>query len=117
MRDAGMTQLSLASALHITNAAVYKWIKGKALPSPQKMLEISKLFGVNVRILADDTKSLPTQDDNSMNATSFNSQKIRDDFEKLMEIKNEISDSLSEFASLFDKRLSNIEKILKNKKF
>ncbi len=43
--------------------------------------------------------------------------KIREDFEKLMALKNEISESLSEFSAMFDKRLSNIEKILKDKKF
>lgn len=43
--------------------------------------------------------------------------KIREDFERLMALKNEISESLSEFAAMFDKRLSNIEKILRDKKF
>ena len=43
--------------------------------------------------------------------------KIREDFEKLMALKNEISESLSEFSAMFDKRLSNIEKILRDKKF
>lgn len=42
--------------------------------------------------------------------------KIRDDFEKLIQLRNEITESFSEFAAMFDKRLSNIEKILKNQK-
>lgn len=48
---------------------------------------------------------------------NIETSKIRDDFEKLMALKNEISESLSEFAAIFDKRLANIEKILKDKKF
>lgn len=42
--------------------------------------------------------------------------KIRDDFEKLIQLRNEITESFSEFAAMFDKCLSNIEKILKNQK-
>lgn len=48
---------------------------------------------------------------------NIETSKIRDDFEKLMALKNEISESLNEFAAIFDKRLANIEKILKDKKF
>ena len=67
--------------------------------------------------MTNDNLTLPYETKKNYSIRDAETVKIREDFEKLMALKNEISESLSEFSAMFDKRLSNIEKILRDKKF
>lgn len=113
----GLTALAFAKSQNVSHTAVAKWIKGAANPTPEKILEIASYFGLNVDILINDNLILPNETKQASQVMNVETAKIREDFERLMALKNEISESLSEFAAMFDKRLSNIEKILRDKKF
>lgn len=112
----GLTALAFAKTQNISHTAVAKWLKNKSKPTPNKMLEIASFFNLDVDVLQNDNLPLPNETKQPAQVMNVETAKIRDDFEKLMALKNEISESLSEFAAMFDKRLSNIEKILKNQK-
>lgn len=112
----GMTQTKLSKELNISQAAIAKWINGTSRPSPDNLLQMAKIFAITIDEMSNDNLSLPNETNKNSQIATDETLKIRDDFEKLMALKNEISESLSEFAAIFDKRLSNIEKILKNKK-
>ncbi|MBQ6535081.1 MAG: helix-turn-helix transcriptional regulator [Opitutales bacterium] len=112
----GMTQTKLSKELNISQAAIAKWINGTSRPSPDNLLQMAKIFAITIDEMSNDNLSLPNETSKNSQIATDETLKIRDDFEKLMALKNEISESLSEFAAIFDKRLSNIEKILKNKK-
>lgn len=113
----GMSVLSFSKTQNISHTAVAKWLKNAARPSPKKMLEIATFFNLNVDVLLDDSEELPNETYTSNTYKTVETVKIEDDFKKLLSLRNEITETFNEFASLFDKRLSNIEKILKNKKF
>lgn len=117
MAENGHTQISLGKALNVSQAAVAKWRNAKSMPSPKIMLAISNYFKIPVSILTNDNLTLPNETKRNHSTGDVETVKIREDFERLMALKNEISESLSEFAAMFDKRLSNIEKILRDKKF
>lgn len=110
----GMTQTKLSKELGISQAAIAKWIKGLSRPSPDKLLQIAKIFNVSIEVISKDNLSLPQE---TKNYNHFDNAKIEDDFKKLISLRNEITETFNEFATMFDKRLSNIEKILKDKKF
>lgn len=111
----GMTQTKLSKELGISQAAIAKWIKGLSRPSPQKMLQMAQIFNLSIEIISDDNLSLPKETKN-YNQSNFDNSKIEDDFKKLLSLRNEITETFNEFSAMFDKRLSNIEKILKDKK-
>ena len=117
MTENGHTQISLGKALNVSQAAVAKWRNSKSTPSPKIMLAISNYFKIPVSVLTNDNLTLPNETKKNYSIRDAETVKIREDFEKLMALKNEISESLSEFSAMFDKRLSNIEKILRDKKF
>lgn len=111
----GMTQTKLANELGISQAAIAKWLKGTSRPAPDKLLQIAEMFDLSVEIISDDNLSLP-KETKGYDHSNFDNSKIEDDFKKLISLRNEISETFNEFATMFDKRLSNIEKILKDKK-
>ena len=113
----GMSVLSFSKTQNISHTAVAKWLKNKARPSPNKMLEIATFFDLDVDILLDDSKNLPNETTQKKTSNTIETIKIEDDFKKLISLRNEITETFNEFATMFDKRLSNIEKILKDKKF
>lgn len=112
----GMTQTKLSKELGISQAAIAKWIKGLSRPSPEKMLQMAQIFNLSIEIISDDNLSLP-KETKSYNQSNLDNSKIEDDFKKLLSLRNEITETFNEFSAMFDKRLSNIEKILKDKKF
>ena len=113
----GLSVLSFSKTQNISHTAVAKWLKNKARPSPNKMLEIATFFDLDVDILLDDSKNLPNETTQKKTSNTIETIKIEDDFKKLISLRNEITETFNEFATMFDKRLSNIEKILKDKKF
>lgn len=86
---------------------------GKVTPSIPKIKRIAAILGVSAEYLMNDDFNPNTQ----LVPLSKPTDKVQDDFEKLIQLRNEITESFSEFAAMFDKRLANIEKILKDKKF
>lgn len=113
----GMTQTKLSKELNISQAAIAKWINGTSRPSPDNLFQMSKIFAITIDEISNDNLPLPNETKQASQVMNVETAKIREDFERLMALKNEISESLSEFAAMFDKRLSNIEKILRDKKF
>ena len=50
-RQAGLTQMQLAERLSITDRAVSKWERGRAMPDSSIMLELCDLLGISVNDL------------------------------------------------------------------
>ena len=50
-KQAGLTQLQLADKLNITDRAVSKWERGKAMPDSSIMLELCDVLGISVNDL------------------------------------------------------------------
>ena len=50
-KQAGLTQLQLADKLNITDRAVSKWERGKAMPDSSIMLELCFILGISVNDL------------------------------------------------------------------
>jgi transcriptional regulator with XRE-family HTH domain len=48
---AGIKQSTLASHLHVTPAAVSKWVRGKSMPSPERVARIEKFLGIPAKRL------------------------------------------------------------------
>lgn len=113
----GMSVLSFAKTQNISHTAVAKWLKGKAKPTPAKMLEIATFFNLDVDVLLQDQQELPKEALVKKTSKNIETVKVEDDFKKLISLRNEITETFNEFSAMFDKRLSNIEKILKDKKF
>lgn len=47
-KRAGMTQMQVANALGVTNAAVSQWETGKTMPKGESLLKLAKIFGCTV---------------------------------------------------------------------
>lgn len=62
---AGLTQMQLAEKLGITDRAVSKWERGKALPDSSVMLELCGLLGITVNDLL--SGEVISMDDNQKN--------------------------------------------------
>lgn len=43
-----MTQMQVANALGVTNAAVSQWETGKTMPKGESLLKLAKIFGCTV---------------------------------------------------------------------
>lgn len=111
----GLTVLAFAKTQNISHTAVSKWLKGNN-PSPDKIPEIASFFGIDVNVLINDDLDLPTETKSNY-SSKVETSKIEDDFKKLLSLRSEITETFNEFSAMFDKRLSNIEKILQSKKF
>lgn len=108
----GLNQTQAAEKLGVGQKTVSNWMTGKVTPSIPKIKRIAAILGVSAEYLMNDDFNPNTQ----LVPLSKPTDKVQDDFEKLIQLRNEITESFSEFAAMFDKRLSNIEKILKNQK-
>lgn len=109
----GLNQTRAAERLGVGQKTVSNWMTGKVVPSISKIKRIAAILGVSDEYLLNDDFNTDTQ----IVPVNKPVDKVRDDFEKLVQLRNEITESFSEFATMFDKRLSNIEKILNNKNF
>ena len=58
-KDKGVTQIELAEALNVSRQAVSKWESGGALPSTEKLICLSKLYGVSIDYLINDESESP----------------------------------------------------------
>ena len=50
-KSVGLTQMQLAERLNITDRAVSKWERGRAMPDTSIMLELCDILGINVNEL------------------------------------------------------------------
>lgn len=50
----GLTQQQMGDYLHVTNGTIAMWELNKRLPDVQRLLELSKFFGVTVDYLLDE---------------------------------------------------------------
>lgn len=48
MKQKGLTQEALAEALELSQAAVSKWARGKAVPEGDTLYKLSKILGVSM---------------------------------------------------------------------
>lgn len=55
-KKAGLTQMEVAKALGVSDAAVCQWEKGETMPSSKRLPEIAKLYKCTVdKLLREDT--------------------------------------------------------------
>lgn len=47
-KEAGLTQMQVAKALGVSDAAVCQWEKGETMPNGKRLPEIAKLYGCTV---------------------------------------------------------------------
>jgi len=56
-RAKGLSQEALAEELHVSRQAISKWENGTTLPDTQKVIQLSRLFGVSIDYLLLDEQS------------------------------------------------------------
>ena len=56
----GLTQVDMASAIHVTQSAVSQWETGKTVPDLQQLYILSNFFGVSVDALTSEKGIIPT---------------------------------------------------------
>lgn len=61
-KQQGLTQLQLAEKLHITDKAISKWERGKAMPDSSIMLELCYILGISVNELLRGEQSILEND-------------------------------------------------------
>lgn len=60
-KEKGLSQEELGYQLNVTRQTVSKWELGQTTPEMDKLLEMSKIFGINVDDLLDETKEIKSQ--------------------------------------------------------
>lgn len=58
-KNAGLSQEQLAEKLCVSRQAITKWESDKGIPDVENLQNISKLFGVSIDSLLDDTEAFP----------------------------------------------------------
>ncbi len=82
-KEKGLSQEELGYKLNVTRQTVSKWELGQSIPETAKMIEISKLFEVNIDNLIDDNKELTDSINNNevvkeiKETTDTNTKKIK----------------------------------------
>ena len=67
----GLSQEKLAEKIGVTRQTVSKWELGQTTPEMDKLLEMSKIFGINVDDLLDETKEIKSQTEENKTNTRF----------------------------------------------
>ena len=60
-KEKGLSQLELADEMNVTRQAVSKWESGNVMPSLDNLIYLSKLYGVTIDSLIDDSQDLPPE--------------------------------------------------------
>lgn len=60
-RAKGLCQQELADEMNVSRQAVSKWESGNVMPSLDNLIYLSKLYGVTVDSLIDDSQDLPPE--------------------------------------------------------
>ena len=62
-KELGLSQEALGEQLGVSRQSIYKWESGTALPEIEKLIALSKLFGVSVGwLLGVEEDAAPAQD-------------------------------------------------------
>ncbi len=57
----GLSQQELADEMNVTRQAISKWESGNVMPNLDNLIYLSKLYGVTIDSLIDDTQSTPPE--------------------------------------------------------
>lgn len=57
----GLSQENLADEMNVSRQAVSKWESGNVMPSLDNLIYLSKLYGVTIDSLIDDSQDLPSE--------------------------------------------------------
>ena len=60
-KEKGLSQLELADEMNVTRQAVSKWESGNVVPNLDNLIYLSKLHGVTIDSLIDDSQDLPPE--------------------------------------------------------
>ena len=60
-KEKGLSQLELADEMNVTRQAVSKWESGNVVPNLDNLIYLSKLYGVTIDSLIDDSQDLPPE--------------------------------------------------------
>ena len=60
-KEKGLSQENLADEMNVSRQAVSKWESGNVMPSPDNLIYLSKLYGVTIDSLIDDSQDLPSE--------------------------------------------------------
>lgn len=60
-RAKGLCQQELANEMNVSRQAVSKWESGNVMPSLDNLIYLSKLYGVTIDSLIDDSQDLPPE--------------------------------------------------------
>lgn len=60
-KEKGLSQLELADEMNVSRQAVSKWESGNVMPSLDNLIYLSKLYGVTIDSLIDDSQDLPPE--------------------------------------------------------
>ena len=89
-----MSQEQLADKLGVSRQSVFKWESAESTPSIDKLKELSKLFGVSLDVLLDDTKDVNEEPKTQTENKSNTKIKYRTTFDSKIDIH------ISEFADI-----------------
>ena len=60
-KEKGLSQQELADEMNVSRQAVSKWESGNVMPSLDNLIYLSKLYGVTIDSLVDDSQDLPPE--------------------------------------------------------
>lgn len=60
-KEKGLSQENLADEMNVSRQAVSKWESGNVMPSLDNLIYLSKLYGVTIDFLIDDSQNLPPE--------------------------------------------------------
>ena len=60
-KEKGLSQENLADEMNVSRQAVSKWESGNVMPSLDNLIYLSKLYGVTIDSLIDDSQDLPPE--------------------------------------------------------
>ena len=89
-----MSQEQLADKLGVSRQSVFKWESSESTPGIDKLKELSKLFGVSLDVLLDDTKDLNEESHPQVENKSTTKIKYRTTFDSKIDVH------ISEFADI-----------------
>lgn len=69
-KKAGLSQEELGYKLNVTRQTISKWELGQTTPEMDKLIEISRIFGISVDDLLDETKEVKTESQKIVNNKS-----------------------------------------------
>lgn len=60
-KEKGLSQENLADEMNVSRQAISKWESGNVMPSLDNLIYLSRLYGVTIDLLIDDSQDLPPE--------------------------------------------------------